>query len=103
MPDKKQEQAKVEPTTRKDKPVRNPLTVDQILGVDEINDLINNTIDAVPNIEDLIIIFTDKRDGMVYHAGTSETMASKAHWMLDTVDDRVMHPKFEEIENEEDE
>lgn len=58
-------------------------TVNDLLARDDINGIINDLNDIKPDIEHLVVIYSDK-NGERSWIMTEDTMASMATWLLET-------------------
>ncbi len=69
--------------TQKAKLPKRVTTVEDVLASDEINYILSDLNKEKPHISDLIVIYTDRRDGQLYFQTTRNTLVSMATWMLE--------------------
>ncbi len=71
-------------------------TVNDILARDNVNGILNALDKAKPHIQDLIVIYIDRRNNRKYWNGTDDTTKPIATWMLETTKLELLNDDSEE-------
>jgi hypothetical protein len=75
---------------------KNIKTIDDLLAVDNINDILSDIIKEKSHIKDLVIIYTDSNDDSINWQVSSETLISKELWMLEVAKNHLLNDREED-------
>jgi hypothetical protein len=76
--------------------IRRAVTVNDLLARDDVNGILADLDKEKPNIQDLVVVYIDRRDNRYYAKWTEATLVSTAVWMLESTKLDLLNANCEE-------